>query len=68
MTDATLDLPQAPGVFTETRTGRELMGVVDLRVMAARSDARGALRFAIHLGCMMATGALVWLRCRRGFC
>jgi len=61
MTDATIDLPPAPGTFAETRTGRELMGVVDLRTMAARSDARGALRFATHLGCMMATGTLVWL-------
>ena len=61
MTDAALDLPQAPGIFTETRTGRALMGVVDLRVMAVRSNSRGAARFAIHVGCMALTGALVWL-------
>jgi fatty acid desaturase len=60
MTDAALD-PQAAGVFTETRTGRELMGVVDLRTMALRSDAGGALQFGIHLGCIAATGTLVWL-------
>ena len=66
MTDAAIELPQAelpqaPGIFTETRTGRDLMGVVDLRIMAARSDARGALQFATHLGCMALTGVLVWL-------
>ena len=61
MTDATVDLPPAPGVFAETRTGRELMGVVDLRTMAARSNARGALQLATHAGCMTATGTLVWL-------
>ena len=62
MTDTTIDLPLAPpGVFAETRTGRELMGIVDLHTMATRSDARGALRFAIHLACIATTGALVWL-------
>ena len=61
MTDATIDLPPAPGVFAETRTAREFMGVVDLRTMAARSNARGALQFATHVGCMAATGMLVWL-------
>jgi fatty acid desaturase len=60
MTDATIDLP-APGVFAETRTGRDLTGVVDLRVMGQRSDLQGALRFAIHLGCIATTGVLVWL-------
>jgi fatty acid desaturase len=61
MTDAAIELPQAPGIFTEMRTGRDLMGVVDLRVMAARSDARGALQFGLHLACIAATGTLVWL-------
>jgi fatty acid desaturase len=61
MTDATIDLPPARGVFPETRTGRDLMGVVDLRVMGQRSDLQGALRFAIHLGCIATTGMLVWL-------
>jgi fatty acid desaturase len=61
MTDATIDLPPARGVFVETRTGRDLMGVVDLRVMGQRSDLQGALRFAIHLGCIATTGTLVWL-------
>src|SRR5579863_3461142 len=61
MTDATIDLPPAPGVFAETRTGRDLMGVVDLRQMGQRSDLQGAWRFAIHLGCIATTGVLVWL-------
>ena len=60
MSDATIDL-SAPGVFAETRTGRDLMGVVDLRVMGRRSDLHGALRFAGHLGCVGITGVLVWL-------
>ena len=65
MSDTTIDLPPAPGVFAETRTGRDLMGVVDLRVMGLRSDLQGALRFTIHLGCIATTGVLVWLVMRR---
>jgi fatty acid desaturase len=34
---------------------------VDLRLFARRSDVRGAVRFAAHLGCIGATGCLVWL-------
>jgi fatty acid desaturase len=61
MTDATIDIAPTPGIFGETRTGRDLMGVVDLRTMAARSDARGALQFGLHLACIATTGTLVWL-------
>ena len=61
MTDAIIDLPAGRGVSAETRTGRDLMGVVDLRVMGRRSDVQGALRLAIHLGSIATTGVLVWL-------
>jgi fatty acid desaturase len=61
MTDATIDGVGTSGTFTETRTARDLFGVVDLRTMALRSDLRGAVQVAKHLGCVAATGALVWL-------
>lgn len=61
MSDAAIDLPSTPGVFAETATGRTLLGVVDLRVYGRRSDAAGWRRTAAHLGCMGATGTLVWL-------
>lgn len=59
--NAAIDIPATPGVFHETASGRGLMGVVDLRVYGRRSDAAGAARAAAHLGCMAATGTLVWL-------
>lgn len=37
------------------------MGAVDLRIIGQRSDLQGALRLAIHLGCIATTGMLVWL-------
>ena len=61
MTAAAIDLQPSPGVFAETATGRTLLGVVDLRVYGRRSDAKGWRRTAAHLGCMGATGTLVWL-------
>jgi fatty acid desaturase len=61
MTTTTAQLPATPGVFSETATGRTLLGVVDLTVMGRRSDLRGALQAGAHLGCTAATGALVWL-------
>ena len=61
MSAAVSDTPAIPGVFHETASGRSLMGVVDLRVYGRRSDAEGAKRAAAHLGCMAATGTLVWL-------
>jgi fatty acid desaturase len=67
MTDAAINLSPNTASFTETRTARDLMGVVDLRTMALRSDARGALQFTIHLGCVAATGVLVWLALPRGY-
>src|SRR5271163_1257915 len=61
MTDATIDGVGTPATFTETRTARDLFGVVDLRTMGLRSDLRGAVQVAKHLGCVAVTGALVWL-------
>ncbi|MFZ2003672.1 MAG: fatty acid desaturase [Stellaceae bacterium] len=58
---ATIDAPATPGVFHETASGRSLSGVVDLRIFGRRSDAEGSKRAAAHLGCMAATGTLVWL-------
>ncbi|HEX3881592.1 MAG TPA: fatty acid desaturase [Stellaceae bacterium] len=61
MTSAATEIPATPGVFTETASGRALLGIVDLTVMGRRSDLRGALQVAAHLGCVAATGALVRL-------
>jgi fatty acid desaturase len=55
MTDMTVE-----AIFEETPSARAL-GDVDLRTMAARSDPRGALQFAIHLAWIGTTGVLVWL-------
>jgi fatty acid desaturase len=61
MSDAAIDFPQTTATFTETRTARDLLGVVDLRTLGLRSDLRGATQFGIHLCCVAATGTLVWL-------
>jgi len=50
-----------PAILEETPSPRDLLGIVDLRTMGLRSDRRGAVRFAAHLGCIAATGCLVWL-------
>jgi fatty acid desaturase len=61
MTDAAIDGAGAPATFTETRTARDLFGVVDLRTMGLRSDLRGAVQATVHLVCVGVTGVLVWL-------
>jgi fatty acid desaturase len=61
MTSAATEIPATPGVFSETASGRVLLGVVDLNVMGRRSDLRGAIRAGAHLGCVALTGTLVWL-------
>jgi fatty acid desaturase len=61
MTDTTIDRAVGPATFTETRSARDLFGVVDLRTMGLRSDLRGAVQAATHLICVAATGTLVWL-------
>jgi fatty acid desaturase len=40
---------------------RRLLDGADLARLTMRSDRRGALQLAAHLGCMSATGLLVWL-------
>jgi hypothetical protein len=47
-----------PITLDETPSAKGLLGVVDLRVFALRSDLRGAMRCAAHLACMTATGML----------
>lgn len=42
-------------------SARELIGLADLGALSRRSDLRGAAQLAAHLGCMSATGLLVWL-------
>ena len=61
MTDAVIDRAEGPATFSETRSARDLFGVVDLRAMGSRSDLKGATRFGVHLLCLSATGTLVWL-------
>jgi fatty acid desaturase len=47
--------------FAEVPSARGLIGVVDLRTMALRSDLRGVAQLSAHLACVAATGTLVWL-------
>ena len=61
MTVDAIDAPAPPGVFAETATARNLLGVVDLRVYGQRSNLQGALQVAAHLGCVAVTGMLVWM-------
>jgi fatty acid desaturase len=42
-------------------SGRTLLDPETLGSLSRRSDARGAMQLAAHLGCITATGALVWL-------
>jgi fatty acid desaturase len=55
-----MSVPATAVMFEETRSARELLGTVDLRTMAERSDRRGAAQFAAHLTGIGATGLLVW--------
>src|SRR5258708_26252904 len=57
----TADTSQVPITIDETSSAKGVLGAVDLRVFAVRSDLRGATRSAVHLACMAATGTLVWL-------
>lgn len=43
------------------RPARALLDGADIAGLLRRSDRRGALQLAAHLGCMIATGVLVWL-------
>jgi fatty acid desaturase len=61
MTSTAAEIPATPGVFSETASGRALLGTVDLTIMGRRSDLRGALQAGAHLGCVVVTGTLVWL-------
>ncbi len=56
---ATDTLPNT-GTFAETRSARDLLGPQILHALSERSDERGAVRFATHVGCMIATGLVVW--------
>jgi fatty acid desaturase len=44
-----------------SRSARALLDGADLAALTRRSDRRGALQLAAHLGCIAATGLLVWL-------
>ncbi len=61
MTTEPADSAPIAGAFTETASGRSLVGVVDLTVFGRRSNRRGAVRLAVHGSCVAATGTLVWL-------
>jgi fatty acid desaturase len=52
---------EIPITAEETPAARGLLGIVDLRLFALRSNLRGAMRCAAHLACMTATGTAVWL-------
>ncbi|HTZ37782.1 MAG TPA: fatty acid desaturase [Stellaceae bacterium] len=61
MTAETADLMPVPISVAATPSARGLLGLVDLRVMGRRSNLQGAARSAVHLGCLGATGLVVWL-------
>jgi fatty acid desaturase len=61
MTTVALDMLQTAASPQAAPTARDLLGNGGLRALAERSDLQGAVRFGIHLGCMGATGVLVWL-------
>jgi fatty acid desaturase len=42
-------------------SARALVDGADLGALARRSDSRGVLQLSAHLGCMAATGLMVWL-------
>jgi fatty acid desaturase len=53
------------GPLPITRDGvssaRDLIGLADLAALSRRSNLRGAGQLAVHLGCISATGLLVWV-------
>jgi fatty acid desaturase len=56
------DQKSDPGdMGTATLPGRHVLDIEIVRSLSQRSDARGLLRFATHVGCLCATGTLVWL-------
>ena len=57
----TTSLSPVPVTIDATPSARGLVGVSELRALARRSDRRGAGQLAAHLGCMGATGTLVWV-------
>lgn len=46
---------------TAALPGRHVLDISIVRTLSRRSDARGAVRLAAHLACLLATGTLVWL-------
>jgi fatty acid desaturase len=55
----TLSVP--PIIADPAPSARGLVGAADLYALSRRSNPRGAAQFGAHLGCMSATGLLVWL-------
>jgi len=61
MTVETTDPSPVPVTIDATPSARGLVGGSRLRTLARRSNRRGAAQLGVHLGCMGATGTLVWL-------
>jgi fatty acid desaturase len=61
MTDATIETLGGCAAPEATPSARDLLGGPTLRALARRSDLQGAARFGVHLACVSATGAVVWL-------
>jgi len=61
MTAETTNFSPIPVTIDAMHSARGLLGGSKLRALARRSNRRGAVQLGVHLGCMGATGTLVWL-------
>jgi len=61
MTDATIEILGGSAAPEATPSARDLLGGPTLRALSRRSDLQGAARLGVHLACVTATGAAVWL-------
>jgi fatty acid desaturase len=67
---ANLETPaslESPDMGTSGLAGRATLDIGIVRALSTRSDERGLLRFAGHLGVMALTGSLVWFALMRGW-
>jgi len=58
---------ETPDMGTSGLAGRATLDIAIVRALSTRSDARGLLRFATHIGVMALFGSLVWMSLVRGW-
>jgi len=61
MTAETTNFSPVPVTIDAMPSAHALVDRSKLRALARRSDRRGLGQLAVHVGCMGATGTLVWL-------